>query len=129
MSGEASPGSSAFASSAHDEAPIPDGIKLTPLDPVFQADPAAVYRELQRRAPVHRDSQLGGVIVSGHDVVHRVAYDLELIVDPRKAREDDPVRVFVNLDPDREPSMLFLDDPEHKRLRNLVSRAFTPSAV
>ena len=28
-----------------------------------------------------------------------------------------------------EPYMLFLDDPEHKRLRRLVSRAFTPRAV
>jgi len=109
--------------------PIPQGIALTPLDAAFQADPASVFRDLQARAPVHRDTQLGGVIVSGHDVVHRIAYDLELLVDPRKAREDDPVRIFINADESREPSMLFLDDPEHKRLRNLVSRAFTPRAV
>lgn len=109
------------------EPPIPAGVQLTPLDPAYQADPAAVHRRLQQQAPVHRDRQAGSVVVSGHDVVHRIVYDLEFWVDPRKSREGDPVRIF--LDADREPSMLFLDDPEHTRLRNLVSRSFTPRAT
>jgi cytochrome P450 len=112
------------------ETPIPEGIQLIPQNPVYREDPAPLHRELQRRAPVHRDRQIGGLIVSGHDVVHRIAYDLELWVDPRKAREGDPVKMFASqLDPNQEPSMLFLDDPQHKRLRNLVSGAFTPRAV
>jgi hypothetical protein len=111
------------------EAPIPEGVQLMPLDPTYQADPAAVHAEIQRRAPVHRDRQINNLTVSGHDVVRRIAYDLDFLVDPRKAREDDPVRMFLNDRADREPSMLFLDDPEHNRLRNLVSRSFTPRAV
>lgn len=111
------------------EAPIPEGLDLIPQNAVYQADPAAVHRLLQRRAPVHRDRQFGGLVVSGHDAVRRILFDLEFFVDPRKAREDDPVRQFLRDDDEREPSMLFLDDPEHKRLRNLVSRSFTPRAV
>jgi cytochrome P450 len=115
---------------AGDEPPIPEGIQLMPMDATYQADPAAAHRLLQRRAPVHRDRQIGGVVVSAHDAVRRCVYDLELFVDPRKAREGDPVRMFFdNLSDDREPSMLFLDDPEHNRLRNLVSRSFTPRAT
>jgi len=115
---------------APDELPIPEGLQLMPQNPPYREDPAPLNRELQRRAPVHRDRQIGGVIVSGHDVVHRVVYDLELWADPRKGREGDPVRMFVNPEENApEPSMLFLDDPEHKRLRNLVSRAFTPRSV
>ena len=52
-------------------------------------------------------------------------YDLSLGVDPRKASEDDPVRQFAR-DDGGEPSMLFLDNPAHGRLRNLVSKSFTP---
>ncbi len=115
---------------APDEPPIPEGVQLMPMDPTYQADPAAVHRLLQQRAPVHRDLQIGGLVVSSHDGVRSIAYDLDLFVDPRKAREGDPVRIFLNdSGDDREPSMLFLDDPEHKRLRNLVSRSFTPRAT
>lgn len=115
---------------APEELAVPEGLKLTPMDPAYQADPAAIHRLLHARAPVHRDREFGGVVLTGHDDVRRIVYDLEFFVDPRKARDDDPVRVFLESpDAPREPSMLFLDDPEHKRLRNLVSRAFTPRAT
>ncbi len=115
---------------APEEPPIPEGVQLMPMDAAYQADPAAAHRLLQQRAPVHRDRQMGGVVLSGHDAVRRFLYDLEFFVDPRKAREGDPVRMFLdNATDDREPSMLFLDDPEHNRLRNLVSRSFTPRAT
>jgi len=114
---------------APEPVPVPEGLQLIPQNERYREDPAAVHAELQRRAPVHRDRQLGGLIVSGHDAVRRIVYDLSWWVDPRKARAGDPVRQFLPEDDGREPSMLFLDDPEHKRLRNLVSRSFTPRAV
>jgi cytochrome P450 len=115
---------------ATEEPPIPEGVQLMPMDAAYQADPAAAHRLLQQRAPIHRDRQIGGIIVSSHDAVRRIVYDLEFFVDPRKSREGDPIRVFFENSPeDQEPSMLFLDDPEHKRLRNLVSRSFTPRAT
>ncbi|MFP8878575.1 MAG: cytochrome P450 [Myxococcota bacterium] len=115
---------------APEEPPIPEGVQLMPMDPAYLADPAMAHRLLQQRAPVHRDLQMGGIVITAHDVVRRIAYDLEFFVDPRKAREGDPIRTFFeNAGVDREPSMLFLDDPEHNRLRNLVSRSFTPRAT
>ncbi|MBW2416190.1 MAG: cytochrome P450 [Deltaproteobacteria bacterium] len=59
----------------------------------------------------------------------RVLRDLEFWVDPSKSTEDDLFRRMQAERTERDPSMLSLDDPEHKRLRNLVSGTFTPRAV
>ncbi|MHC4819262.1 MAG: cytochrome P450, partial [Planctomycetota bacterium] len=115
------------ATDAPEESAIPEGVELMPFDPVFREDPNPRLHELRRRAPVHRDRQFGRVVLTRHDDVMRVLRDLTLWSDPRKALEGDPVRMFLR--EGQEPSMLFLDDPAHKRLRNLVSRSFTPRAV
>jgi len=108
---------------------IPEGLALTPFDEAFRENPHPILRELRDRAPVHRDSQTGTVVLSGHDEVRKLMMDLEQWVDPRKSLPDDPIRFFSTRSQDGEPSMLFLDDPDHRRLRNLVSKSFTPRAV
>jgi cytochrome P450 len=110
------------------EEPLPDGMRLSALDEAFRADPYAVLRRLQERAPVHRDREFGRFVLTRHDDVERVLRDLSFWVDVRKSTEDDFYR-RVQRSEDRDPSMLGLDDPEHKRLRNFVSGAFTPRAV
>jgi len=111
------------------ESPLPDGIRLTPLDPEFREDPYPVLHELRRRAPVHRDDELRRWVVTRHDDVEFLLRHKEFLVDPRKAKPDAFHRIFEAADYDEEPSMLFLDDPEHRRLRSLVSCAFTPRAI
>ena len=119
----------AFLETTHatDEPPLPEGLALMPFDPVYKEDPYAVLARLRERAPVHRDRETNRVVVTGHDDVMRVVRDLSLWSDPRKALPDDPVRFFLR--EGGEPSMLFLDDPDHRRLRKLVASAFTPRAV
>lgn len=95
-----------------------------PIDPVFREDPHPVLHELRERCPVHRDREFNRVVLSRFADVEAVVRSREYWADPRKALPDDPVRRFVA--DGVEPSMLFLDDPDHQRLRNLVSRAFTP---
>jgi hypothetical protein len=108
-------------------APLPDGIRLTPLDPAFREDPHPILHELRRRAPVHRDRAFRRIVLTRHDDVQAVLRDLSFLVDERKFPEEDYLgRPRQGA---REPSMLGLDDPEHKRLRSLVSRAFTPRAI
>ena len=111
------------------ETPLPEGIQLTPFDPAFREDPYPILHELRRRAPVHRDRELRRWVVTRHDDVEMLLRHREFLVDPRKSKPDAYHRMFAPADFDEEPSMLFLDDPEHKRLRGLVSRAFTPRAV
>ena len=112
------------------EQPLPEGTQLTPLDPAFREDPYPILHELRRRAPVHRDEPLRRWVLTRHDDVASVLRSREHNVDPRKAKPDAYHRFFErDADDGGEPSMLFLDDPEHNRLRRLVSRAFTPRAV
>ena len=105
---------------------IPEGLQLTPFDPVFEKDPYGVYARLRTAAPVHFD----GVswTVSGYAEVARLLKDARLSVDPRKVgqRRDPRADNSVTL---RAPDMMNLDDPEHGRQRRLVSRAFTPGSV
>ena len=108
---------------------LPTGLKLTPLDPDFQQDPYAVYDTLRERAPVHHDTVFGRWLLTRHDDVEALLRDRELSVDPRKASDGTFDQMVLNLLGDREPSMLFLDAPDHTRLRGLVSKAFTPRSV
>ncbi len=121
---------SAFLAATHadDETPLPDGIRLTALDDAYREDPFPILAELRRRAPVHRDRDFRRFVLTRHDDIDQVMRDLSFWVDYRKSSEEDYFR-NAEMMQDREPSMLGLDDPEHKRLRLLVSRAFTPRAV
>ncbi len=108
--------------------PIPNGFALTPFDPEFQRDPYPVLRRLQEAAPAQWDELMHGWLVTTHDEVREILRDKEFWSDPRKAEEAATIRRFI-LAGDQPPSMLFLDDPDHRRLRGLINKAFTPKAV
>lgn len=108
---------------------LPDGVKLTPFDPGFREDPYPILAELRRRAPVFWDASLKRWLVTRHDDVEHVLRHKDWFSDPRKAKPDGFARMFDSSEFNEEPSMLFLDDPDHGRLRKLVSRAFTPRAI
>lgn len=101
-----------------------------PRDPAFRANPYPVYNELRERSPVLQ-SQFGMLVLSRHrDCV-------ELLHHPQTSNDQRNSTVFrayieaVGTDPfeGREPSFLFLDPPDHTRLRGLVSHAFTHRRV
>jgi cytochrome P450 len=117
------------ATGAAADVPLPEGVQLTPLDDGFCDDPYPVLKELRRRAPVHRDRAFGRFVLTRHDDVSRVLRDPDFWVDVRKSTDENTFRRMQSEQLERDPSMLGLDDPEHKRLRNLVSGSFTPRAV
>ena len=106
----------------------PSGIELTPLDERYRENPYPRLQQLQSKCPVFEDPDFGSVMVTRHADVQHILRDKNMLSDPRKAREGSLSRRFVPED-GRQPSMLFMDDPDHKRLRNLVNKAFTPRAV
>jgi cytochrome P450 len=102
---------------------------LTALDERFREDPYQVLDELRSEAPVHEDVELGRFIYTRHDDVKAILGDNTLWSDPRKARPGTFTREFLGPDMEQEPSMLLMDEPDHNRLRRLVSKPFTPAAV
>lgn len=112
-----------------DPAVNPDRLVMeTLLTPEGRADPYPRYRQLRDVAPVHR-SDLGAVWF-----LTRWADCNAVLRDPRLGKGDlnDDRRALFNpgLPPRQQTvmgnSMLFVNPPDHTRLRGLVSRGFTP---
>lgn len=110
---------------------LPQGMELTPLSEPFREDPYALLGQLREEAPVHEDAQLKRFIYTRHDDVKEILRDKSFWSDPRKANPGTFTREFLgaNLSEDAQPSMLLMDEPDHRRLRSLVSQSFTPAAV
>lgn len=109
---------------------LPTGSRLTALDEAFRSDPYVILNRLRSRDPIHRDEELKRWFITDHDLVREVLRDKGFCVDARKALENSFARQIAGSGADAEaPSMLGLDDPDHRRLRSFVSRAFAPKAV
>jgi len=110
----------------------PVGMKLTPMNPAYQEDPFTLLDEVREEARIVHDPLLGRYLVSRFEDVQAILNDRDLAVDPRKAAEGTFNQVFRRMEEDgggRQQSMLFLDPPDHTRLRALVSKAFTPRSI
>ena len=116
------------------EAPIPTGVQLTPFDEAFLDDPYPVLKRLRDAEPIHRDNALSRWFVTGFDNVREVLRKKDLSNDINSAlpesytgriasnAKESGMSITIN-------SILFMDDPDHRRLRSLVSKPFSAKAV
>jgi cytochrome P450 len=101
--------------------------------PEFRDDPYPFFDLLRAHEPVHR-TEFGVYLLSRHPDAATVVRDPKLSNDERHSelfralREANPVPPEQTLDMDQ-VVMLFLDPPDHTRLRGLVSKAFTPRMI
>jgi cytochrome P450 len=105
------------------EAPL-----FNPLDPAFVADPYPTYARLRDEAPLHFVPPMDAWVISRYADVQFA------LRDARFGRTGFESILLQKLGPgplQRSFSrwMLFKDPPDHTRLRNLVTRAFTPRAI
>ena len=103
------------------------GVSYNPLSAEMAQDPYPTYAKLRGRDPVHRSRLMDAWVFSRFSDADAILRDhRHFSSDPRKrvasGRRASLPRV-------EEPSMLFLDPPDHTRLRALVNKAFTPRAV
>ena len=98
------------------------------LDPRFREDPYPILAELREREPIHHDTELRRFIFTRHDDVEAILRNPDYWSDPRKGVEGGFAKMFLGQG-DEEPSMLLMDDPGHRRLRNLVHHPITPRKV
>jgi cytochrome P450 len=101
------------------------GAMWDPIDPAFRADPYPAYRVLLEEAPLY-ESPYGMLVVSRYEDCMTVLRSPGTSNDFRKSPRFAPA---VEDDEEITPSFLFLDPPDHTRLRGLVSRAFTPRRI
>jgi cytochrome P450 family 142 subfamily A polypeptide 1 len=92
------------------------------LDRFFYLDPHPGFRWMREQAPVYWDASADGGLwgISRYDDIMEVSRSPELFCSGKSSR------------PERDswiPSMINLDDPLHKRRRNLVNKGFTPRRV
>jgi cytochrome P450 len=100
--------------------------EFNPFDPAVLADPYPYYRRMREEDPVHWNPTLRIWLLTRHADV------LELLRDERFSADRTKSERYVPPPPDRAPearSMLVLDPPDHTRLRELVSKAFTARMV
>jgi cytochrome P450 len=113
----------------NEKASVPTGTELTALDPTFRENPHEYLDYLRLMEPVHQDREFDRVVLTRAQDVSSVLNDSTLRSDPRKGRVGSYSRVQLGVDDKFQPSMVHMDDPDHGRLRALVSKAFSPRSV
>ncbi|MBL0021155.1 MAG: cytochrome P450 [Sphingomonadales bacterium] len=111
-----------------DKHPLPTGYQLSALDPVYRETPWVPLDRLRSEDPVHHDQQLGRYFLTRGQEVTELIKNRDLNADPRKANEGSFSRTLYGAN-SKELSILMLDDPEHKRQRTLVQKAFNKRSV
>ncbi len=108
-------------------------ILFNPFDPNFRSDPYPVYQRLREESPVHR-SPLGFFVLTRYEDC------ASLLRDPRVSNDftnstaamEEAAKQGIDLEQlasENTRPFLFMDPPDHTRLRSLVSKAFTPRVV
>ncbi len=106
---------------------LESGIAYNPVSPRLAQDPYPVYAALRERGRAHRSRLMNAWVFGHYNDVDTVLRDWRRFSsDPTKAVSSR--RRSAMPDPGT-PSMLFMDPPDHRRLRSLVNKAFTPRAV
>jgi cytochrome P450 len=108
---------------------VPTGMGLSALDPVFREQPHGSLDDLRRREPVHRDRVFDRLVLTRAEDISALLGDRRHAADPRKSRLGSFARLQLAVDERFQPTMLHMDDPDHKRLRSLVSKAFNQRSV
>ena len=104
------------------------GVAYNPLSAAVARDPYPVYAKLRERSPMHDSRLLNAWLFTRYRDVDAILRDhRHFSSDPRRRRASGRQRA--SLPSPENMNMLFLDPPDHTRLRALVNKAFTRKAV
>ena len=109
--------------------PLPSGLELSALNPQFSADPDTPLRRVREECPVRRDEQTGMFGLTRYAHIRELLADRSLLKDPEKAEPAAwMMRAFLDSPEGTKggevKNILFLDDPDHARVRGAIAKAF-----
>jgi hypothetical protein len=110
--------------------PLPSGLELSALNPQFSADPDTPLRRVREECPVRRDEQTGMFALTRYAHIRELLADRSLLKDPEKAEPAAwMMRAFLETPEGAKgggevKNILFLDDPDHGRVRGAIAKAF-----
>ena len=105
--------------------------EFNPLNPAFRARPYPFYDNLRTNEPVHV-TPFGMVVLTRYEDVSSTLKSPDFSRDIDKYSTDASTQVRRDRrerNRNRTKSILNLDPPDHTRLRRIVSKSFTPSAM
>ncbi|MBI1213023.1 MAG: cytochrome P450 [Alphaproteobacteria bacterium] len=108
---------------------LPTGLQLTELDPGFRADPHPLLKRLRAEAPMHWDPVFGAYFMTRYNDIRAVVTDRGLLRDSDKAEEGAHFAKLLQTRPPGSPQddnsrfILFMDDPDHTRVRTPLAKA------
>lgn len=103
------------------------GVTYNPLSPHVYLDPYPTYARLRTTDPVHWSPLMDSWVIARYQDADAILRDHKRFSNDARNRRAQRLRVTSGVPSD--PNMLVLDPPDHTRLRALVSKAFTPSAI
>ncbi|MCW1958526.1 MAG: cytochrome P450, partial [Mycobacterium sp.] len=99
------------------------------LDPRHRADPYPIYRQIRESGPLLLPESNLAVFTSFADCGEVLRHPSSCSDRMKSPVAQRALAAGENLRPFGTPSFLFLDPPDHTRLRRLVSKAFSPKVV
>jgi cytochrome P450 len=97
-----------------------------PFSEEFFTDPYPTYRRMREEAPVYYSEEYDFYALTRHEDVAAAFRDYETY---SSARGIELSMIKKGGVPPESKSMIFMDPPEHRRMRTLVNKVFTPRAI
>ncbi|BBY58148.1 cytochrome P450 [Mycolicibacterium sarraceniae] len=107
----------------------PQALLLKLLDPAIRADPYPVYRQILEGGPMQMPESTLHVLSSFADCDDVLRHPDSCSDRMKSTAAQQAVAEGQDIRPFGAPGFLFLDPPDHTRLRRLVSKAFSPRVV
>src|ERR1700729_3375969 len=103
---------------------VAQAIYWDPFDEDIDTSPYEVWRRMRDEAPLYRNDKYDFWALTRHADVHAAHVDPQTYLSGYGT-----VLEMMGRDLSGTGQMIFLDPPQHKKLRTLVSKAFTPGRV
>ncbi len=99
-------------------------IELSAFNPAARDNPHPMLKAMRETCPVFRDEAAKVWFLSRYGDVRETVNDRSFVRHPTKAEPGSISARFVEEGQGRRPSILFLDDPDHARIRQPLAKAF-----